>query len=89
MREDAVEIAIKCLAFIGEDKDRLGDFLALSGVGPEKIRESAQDPAFLGGILDFILSDEAAVLEFAKWAEVDPGAVAVARMSLPGAAPDW
>lgn len=43
MREDAVEIAIQCLTFISEDMDRLGKFLALSGVGPEKIRESAQD----------------------------------------------
>lgn len=88
MREDAVELAIKCLVFIGEDTDRLGRFLAQSGVGPEKIRESANDPAFLGGVLDFILLEDSSVLEFADWAEIDPAALARARYYLPGAAPE-
>ena len=88
MREDAVEIAIQGLTFISEDMDRLGKFLALSGAGPEKIRESAQDLTFLGGILDFMLSDETMLVEFAAWADMDPSAPAAARRFLPGSAPD-
>jgi hypothetical protein len=88
MREDAVEIAIQCLTFIAKDMDQLGKFLAQSGAGPEKIRESAQDPAFLGGVLDYILSDEATLLEFVAWADIDPGAPAAARRFLPGASLD-
>ena len=88
MREDAVEIAIQCLTFISKDMDRLGKFLALSGVGPEKIRESAQDLTFLGGVLDFMLSDEEMLVEFAAWAELDPSAPAASRRFLPGSPPD-
>jgi hypothetical protein len=88
MREDAVEIAIQCLTFISEDMDRLGKFLALSGAGPENIRESAQDLTFLGGVLDFMLSDEAMLVEFAVWADMDPSAPAAARRFLPGSTPD-
>jgi hypothetical protein len=88
MREDAVEIAIQCLTFISEDMDRLGKFLALSGAGPENIRESAQDLTFLGGVLDFMLLDEAMLVEFAAWADMDPSAPAAARRFLPGSAPD-
>ena len=76
------------MTFISEDMDRLGKFLALSGVGPEKIRESAQDLAFLGGVLDFMLSDEGMLVEFAAWADMDPSAPAAARWFLPGGAPD-
>ena len=88
MREDAVEIAIRCLTFIAKDMEQLGKFLAQTGAGPEKIRESAEDPAFLGGVLDFILSDEATLLEFPAWADIDPGAPAAARRFLPGWSPD-
>ncbi len=81
----AAELAVRCLAFIAEDPDRLGSFLALSGVGPSEIRAQAQDPAFLGGILDYLLSDEAMLLAFADWADVDASVVADARQHLPGA----
>lgn len=83
--EAAQLLAIRCLAFIAEDTDRFGRFLALSGIGPADIRNRAADPAFLGGVLDYLLSDDAMVVEFAEWASIGPESVLTARQSMPGA----
>lgn len=77
-------LAIQGLSFIAEDMDRLGQFPALSGFGPAELRARAGDPAFLGGVLDFLLSDEALVVAFADWAAVDPVSVLALRQKLPG-----
>ncbi len=82
---DAAQLlAIRGLSFVAEDGDRLGRFLALTGIGPAEIRVRAGDPVFLGGVLDFLLGDDAMVVEFAEWAEVGPETVMTARQLLPG-----
>ena len=83
----ARDLAAKALIFIAQDPDRIGRFLALSGIGPADIRERAQDPALQGGILDHLLTDEPLLLEFADWAEIEPTAVAENRRHLPGFMP--
>ena len=80
----AHRLALQGLSFIAEDTDRLGQFLASSGFGPTELRARVGDPAFLGGVLDFLLSDEALVVAFADWAAVDPASVLVLRQKLPG-----
>jgi len=86
---DAAQLlAIRGLTFVAEDADRLGRFLALSGVGPADIRARAADPAFLGGVLDYLLGDDALVVAFAEWARVAPETVARARRLMPGAPVD-
>ena len=89
MADEAVarDLAAKALIFIAQDPDRIGGFLALSGMDPADIRERAQDPAFQGGILDHLLTDEPLLLEFADWAEIEPTAVAKNRRHLPGFMP--
>jgi hypothetical protein len=76
-------IATQALAFIADDPTRLGRFLAESGLGPENVRQAARDPNFLPAILDFILSHEADLLEFAVGIGIDPKYVEVARKALP------
>ena len=83
----ARDLAAKALIFIAQDPDRIGRFLALSGTGPADIREQAEDPMFLGGILDHLLMDEALLVDFANWVEIAPSAVAEQRLHLPGAMP--
>lgn len=87
MSDDAAaqELAAKALIFIAQEPDRIGRFLAQSGVGPADIRDRARDPAFLGGILDHLLADESLLLEFAEWLEIEPESVGAARQQLPGA----
>jgi hypothetical protein len=70
--EDAEVIALKALAFIAGDGDRLGRFLALSGAGPGDIRRAAGDPRFLAGVLNHLLQDESLLLTFTAEADLDP-----------------
>src|SRR5262245_58106192 len=51
-RAAAERLAIAALAFIAEEPERLGRFLALTGIGPESIRTAAHEPQFLLGVLD-------------------------------------
>ena len=81
---EALEMAQRALVFLSQDEELLGRFLALSGVGPAEIRGRIGDPAFLAGILDFLLAHEPSVIAFAEWAEIDPVLPGQARALLPG-----
>ncbi|PZQ11637.1 MAG: DUF3572 domain-containing protein [Ancylobacter novellus] len=80
----ADEIAARALAFLAGDPERLGRFLALSGLDPSTIRSAAQDPGFLPAVLDHILSDERLLLDFADAEGLPPEAVGRARQSFGG-----
>ena len=80
--EVAEVLAIQALAFIAEDGERLGRFLPLTGLGPGEIRQAAQERAFLAGVLEYINGDEALLLSFANYAEVDPAHVVAAEQVL-------
>jgi hypothetical protein len=80
----ARDLAARALIFIAQEPDRIGRFLAQSGIGPSEIRERTQDLAFLGGILDHLMSDESMLLEFADWADMDASSVGAFRRLLPG-----
>jgi hypothetical protein len=70
--EEAEIIALKGLAFLANDPERLGRFLALSGVSPGDIRAAAADRYFLAGILNHLLQDESLLLTFAAGENLDP-----------------
>ena len=78
-RELAEIVAIQALSFVAGDPERLGVFLAETGIGPETLRSAAADPHFLAGVLDFVLRDDATVKAFAAASELDPTTIAAAR----------
>ena len=78
-REVAEIVAIQALGFVAGDAERLGAFLAESGIGPDTLRKSAADPRFLASVLDFVLRDDATVKAFAKASELHPTNIAAAR----------
>ena len=78
-REVAEIVAIQALSFVAGEPERLGLFLAESGIGPETLRTAAADPRFLASVLDFVLRDDATVKAFAKASELHPTNVAAAR----------
>jgi len=78
-RELAEIVAIQALSFVAGDPERLGVFLAETGIGPETLRSAAADPRFLAGVLDFVLRDDATVKAFAAASELDPTTIAAAR----------
>ena len=86
-REVAEIVAVQALSFIAADPERLGLFLAESGIGPETLRSAAGDPQFLVSVLDFVLRDDATVKAFAKASELHPTNVMAAREVLGD--PDW
>ena len=80
--EVAEVLAIQALGFIAQDEERLGRFLALTGMGPGAIREAARELHFLIGVLDYVSGDEHLLLAFAGHAGIDPGTIAIARQAL-------
>ncbi len=81
--DDAQAVALKAIAFIAADEEMLSRFAALSGCGLEELRGQVANPAFLGGVLDFILGDEPTLLAFTDAMELAPETPMMARMKLP------
>ena len=83
-REAAESLAIQALAYLAGEPERLGRFLALSGLGPEQIRLAATEPGFLAGVLDYLSSEEPLLLGFADHVHVTPVEIARAQTTLSG-----
>jgi len=77
-------VAIEALSFIAADSHLFGRFLRITGLELENLRQAADDPAFLAGVLDFVISDERTLTEFATAATVPPEQVVEARRRLAG-----
>ena len=86
-REVAEIVAIQALSFIAGDSERLGTFLAETGLGPHTLRTAASDPQFLKSVLDFVMRDDAMVKAFATASQLHPTNIAAARQALGD--PDW
>ena len=83
-REAAEALAIQALTFIAADVERLGRFLAETGIGPAEIRTAAQEPGFMLGVLEFLSSDETMLGAFAAEAGFDPADIGKAAQALGG-----
>jgi len=83
-REQAEGLAIQALTFIAGDGERLGRFLAVTGIGPAEIRSAAREPGFLAGVLDYMASDDRLIAAFAGENNLDPADIDKARVVLAG-----
>jgi hypothetical protein len=86
-REVAEIVAVQALSFIAGDAERLGAFLAETGIGPDTLRTAAADPQFLTSVLDFVMRDDATVKAFADASKLHPTNIAAARQVLGD--PQW
>ncbi|NNF80032.1 MAG: DUF3572 domain-containing protein [Rhizobiales bacterium] len=84
-RQAAEILAINALGFLASDAERLGRFLAISGIGPESLRAGASDPQFLAGVVDYLLADESLLFMFAESQGIGVDEPQKARRALPGA----
>lgn len=85
MTRDAAEaLAIQALAYLAEDRERLGRFLAETGIAPAEIRRAAAAPGFLAGVLDYLAGSERLIGAFAAEAGRDPADIDRARIVLSG-----
>ena len=78
-REVAEIVAIQALSFLAGEPERLGRFLAETGIGPETLRSAATDRNFLVNVLDFILREDESVKAFAAASKLHPTNIMAAR----------
>ncbi|WP_151717220.1 DUF3572 domain-containing protein [Gemmobacter serpentinus] len=91
MRQESAEtFALQALGWLLTQDELLPQFLSASGAAPQDLRDLAQDPVFLGAVLDFLLGDDSLVLGLSAALNCPPEQPLQARMALPGGAgPHW
>jgi hypothetical protein len=77
-------LAASALTFLAVDSGRLHRFLDLTGLGPDNLRDAAEDPAFHGSVLEYVLADEELLLRFAADSDLEPETVVRAHQALCG-----
>lgn len=80
--DHSVSLAIEALSFVAGDTVLFSRFLRLTGLELENLREAADEPGFLAGVLDFVIADAPTLTDFAAHAEVEPDVVVAARRAL-------
>lgn len=89
-RGEAEAMAIEALGWLARDEEALGGFLGAAGAAPEDLRVRAQEPEFLGFVMDFLLGDERLLRAFCDAGALSYEAPMRARAALPGGdAPNW
>lgn len=85
-QESAETLALRALAWLAGDRDRLQAFLDASGAEVATVAAGAGDPAFLGAVLDHLLSADALVTGFCDAEGLAYDRPMRARAALPGGA---
>jgi len=78
-KQEAEMIGVAGLSYLASDPERIGRFLAVTGLGPENVRAAARDPSFLPALLDYLLANEKELVAFAEEMNLDPARVRAAR----------
>lgn len=87
MTQPAAEVlAARILGWLAQDHARIAAFLAATGTAPGNLRERAQEPVFLLAVIEFLMSDEALLLECCSALDLPPETPEQARSALPGGA---
>ena len=83
-RENAETLALEALAWLLANDELLPVFMGATGASADDLRAGADDPAFLGSVLDFLMMDDAWVVAFCDGAGVPYDRPMAARAVLPG-----
>ncbi|MEX0282147.1 MAG: DUF3572 domain-containing protein [Arenibacterium sp.] len=82
---DAAEtIALNALNWLVSNEELLGVFMGSTGAGADDLLTGAANPEFLGSVLDFLLLDDAWVIEFCNSCDIEYSQLIPARAALPG-----
>lgn len=82
----AESLALQVFAWLAEDNARIGAFLGWSGESPASLRDRLQDTSFLLAVIEFLMLDEAMLMEACQSLEISPEIPMQARAALPGGA---
>lgn len=77
-------LALTALAWLVGEEDLFLRFMALSGMTVADVAPLAGEPAFLGGVLDFLMGNEADLMRFAAASDTAPEVIAAAWHKLNG-----
>jgi hypothetical protein len=83
-QESAETVALQALGWLAGNEDLLPVFLGATGASEADVRSGASDPAFLGGLLDFLMMDDAWVISFCDSVSMPYERIMQARYALPG-----
>ncbi|MAY32753.1 MAG: hypothetical protein CMM86_09125 [Rhodovulum sp.] len=87
MRQETAEtVALQALSWLVTNDELLPVFLGSSGASLDDLRNQAENPEFLGSLLDFICMDDAWVVAFCDANALSYETPMQARMALPGGA---
>jgi hypothetical protein len=82
--DQAATVALKGLAYLVNFEPELNRFLELSGADRATLRDRADEPEFLTALLDFMLANEAVMVDFCNDTSIDARMVHTARHVLSG-----
>ena len=83
-QESAETVGLQALGWLAGNEDLLPVFLGATGASEADVRSGASDPEFLGGLLDFLMMDDAWVMSFCDSISMPYDRLMQARHSLPG-----
>jgi hypothetical protein len=83
-QESAETVGLQALGWLAGNEDLLPVFLGATGASEADVRSGASDPEFLGGLLDFLMMDDAWVMSFCDSISIPYDRLMQARHSLPG-----
>ena len=83
-QESAETVGLQALGWLAGNEDLLPVFLGATGASEADVRSGASEPAFLGGLLDFLMMDDAWVMSFCDSISIPYDRLMQARHSLPG-----
>ncbi|OAN69813.1 hypothetical protein A8B78_21445 [Jannaschia sp. EhC01] len=91
MQQDFAETrALSLLAWLAGEEEILPQFMGATGLGEDDLRASAGEPEFLASVMDFILMDDAWILQGAEATGIAAQDFAMIRAALPGGdLPNW
>lgn len=70
--QDPQETAAAILGWLANEPDMLSRFLALSGLQANMLRQAVNDPGFLAGLTDFLMSHEPDLMAFCAATDTPP-----------------
>ncbi len=82
--QSAETLALKALTWLVANDELLPVFLNASGAGEDDLKTRAQEPEFLGSVLDFLMMDDDWIIDFCDTYRVPYEQPMLARAVLPG-----
>lgn len=83
-QDQAELIGLKAVAWLAANDELFPVFLGASGASESDFKTGLSDPWFQGSILDFLLMDDAWVVEFCDTQGLSYDSIMQARAALPG-----